>query len=154
MGNVKKYKTKCAVLAAHRSLETLCVLIDYLCQGDHEGRQAAICGPLSKAAQQRVHSDQPTQPNSTEVVQLLSRRDVLETLEAAEELKVQACNCQCNWLAVPTSVPPCFRASVQHTATCSSGGHLMRNSGQSGWNLVNPAVERFPLRSLTVGNSL
>ncbi len=87
MGNVKKYKTKCAVLAAHRSLETLCVLIDYLCQGDHEGRQAAICGPLSKAAQQRVHSDHPPQPNSTEVVQLLSRLDVLETLEAAEELR-------------------------------------------------------------------
>ena len=33
-------------------------------------------------------------------------------------------------------VAPCFRASVQCHATCSSGGHVMSNSGQSGWNLV------------------
>ncbi len=53
--------------------------------------------------------DHPTQPNSTEVVQLLSRRDVLETLEAAEELKFK--------LAIVSVIgwqfrPPCLRASV------------------------------------------
>jgi len=73
---------------------------------DHEGREAAIRGSLSKAAQQCVHSDQPTQPNSTEVVQLLTRRDVLGTLEAAEELKL-AISARPGELAVLTSVPPC-----------------------------------------------
>ena len=38
-----------------------------------------VSGSLSKEAQQCVHSEQPAQPNSTEVLQLLSRRDVLET---------------------------------------------------------------------------
>ena len=61
---------------------------------DHEGREAAIRGSLSNAAQQCVHSDQPTQPNSTEVAQLLSRQFVLGTLEAAEELKLAIDN-QC-----------------------------------------------------------
>jgi len=27
----------------------------------------------------------------------------------------------------------------QTTATCTSGGHIMSNSGQSGWNLVKVA---------------
>ncbi len=66
----------------------MCAFIYYLCQGDHEGRKAAICGPLSKAAQQCALSDQPTQPSSTPVVQLVSIRDLLKTLEAAEELKL------------------------------------------------------------------
>jgi len=75
----------------------MCVILNYLCRGDHEGREAAIRGSLSKAAQQCVHCDQPTQPNSTEVVQLLSRRDVLGTLEAAEELKLAIVSARPGW---------------------------------------------------------
>jgi len=73
-------------------------------------------------------------------VQLLSRRDLLETLEAAKELKLAIVSALPDEMAVLTSVPPCFRASVQTTATCSSGGHIMSNSGQGGWNLVKVAV--------------
>ncbi len=58
-------------------------------------------------SQQCEHSDQPTQPNSTEGVQLLSRRDVLGTLEAAEELKLAIVSARPGELAVLTSVPPC-----------------------------------------------
>ena len=48
----------------------------------------------------------------TEVLQLLSRRDVLGTLEAAEELKLaivsaQSCSSGSARPAVLTSVPPC-----------------------------------------------
>ncbi len=68
-----------------------------------KGGKPQYADPSQKAAQQCVHSDQPTQPNSTEVVQLLSRRDVLVTLEAAEELKL-AISARPGELAV---VPPC-----------------------------------------------
>jgi len=85
VGNVKKQKTKYVVLAAQQTLETLCVIVNYLCRGDHEGRKAAKCAtPPEKC----TLCDQPTQASSTPVVQLVSTRDLLETLDAAEELKL------------------------------------------------------------------
>ena len=58
-------------------------------------------------------------------MQLLSRRDLLETLEAAKELKLAIVSALPDEMAVLTSVPPCFRASVQTTVS----GHGSSQSG-------------------------
>ena len=86
-GDVEKYRTQYVIATAHRSIKTLCAFTAYLCQGDNDCRKAAIHGGLPKTAQRCLYCEQPTQPTSTEIVQLPRRREVLQTLEAAEELK-------------------------------------------------------------------
>ena len=104
MGNVKKQKTRCVVVAAQQTLETLCVIINYLCQGDHD--ECALC-------------DQPTQASLTPVVQLISTRDLLEILDAAEDLTLAISK------RVLTSV---FLCLSQITATCGSVRRIMSDS--------------------------
>ena len=84
VGNVKKPKTKYVVLTTQQKLE-LCSIVNYLGKGDHEGRKAAKCGT---PPEEYALCDQPTQASSTSIVQLVSTRDLLETLDAAEELKL------------------------------------------------------------------
>ena len=98
MGNQPKPKTKYVVLTAQQTLE-LCITVNYLRKGDHEGRKVANC---ETPPEEYALCDQPTQARSTSIVQLVSTRDLLETLDAAEELKLAT-------LAVLISVFPCLR---------------------------------------------
>ena len=83
MGNVKKQKTRYVVVAAQQTLETLCVIINTYGKVTTTGGRRCATPPEECAL-----CDQPTQASSTPVVQLVSTRDLLEILDAAEELKL------------------------------------------------------------------